>query len=250
MAVQGLILAAGRGSRMGKTTDDQPKGLIKLAGRSLIERQMEALEAAGADKIALCTGYKADMLDGFGVQRFYNARWAETNMVATLLAADDWLSSGTTIVSYSDIFYDPLTVIRLARCTDDIAISYDPHWAALWKDRFEDPLSDAETFRTDEDGYLLEIGGKTQSMADIKGQYMGLLKLTPEGWAKTRNLVEGLMDAVQDKLDMTSLLQRLIMSGAKVGTTPVQGCWGGCDNEKDLAYFERKVSNGDLSLHK
>lgn len=249
MGAKGLILAAGRGSRMGNSTAARPKGLIKLAGRSLIERQIASLDEAGVSPIALCTGYKADMLEEFGAARFHNPRWSETNMVASLCAADEWLAQGPTIVSYSDIFYDPLTVIRLSRCTDDIAISYDPHWAALWKDRFDDPLSDAETFQTDGNGHLTEIGGKTNSMADIKGQYMGLLKFTPEGWTKTKDLIEPLIGAVRDKLDMTSLLQRLIMEGVKIGTTPVQGSWGECDNEEDLAYYERRVASGDLSLY-
>ncbi len=249
MGVQGLILAAGRGSRMGKSTEAQPKGLIKLAGRSLIDRQIVSLTAAGVEPIALCTGYKAEMLKGFGQKHFHNARWSETNMVASLCGADEWLSKEDTIVSYSDIFYDPLTVMRLARCTDDVGISYDPHWAALWKDRFDDPLSDAETFQTDASGHLTEIGGKTETMAEINGQYMGLLKFTPEGWSRTKAVIEPLMDAVKDKLDMTSLLQRLIIEGVKIGTTPVQGSWGECDNENDLAYYERKVATGDLSLH-
>lgn len=249
MGARGLILAAGRGSRMGESTAAQPKGLIKLAGCSLIERQIAALKEGGIHPIALCTGYKANMLDRFGDQKFHNPRWSDTNMVATLCAADDWLSTGQTIVSYSDIFYDPETVRRLSECSGDIAISYDPHWAALWKDRFDDPLSDAETFQTDSDGMLTEIGGKTTSMADIKGQYMGLLKFTPSGWAKTKAVIEPLMPVVQDKLDMTSLLQRLVMEGVKIKTTPVQGCWGECDNENDLAYYESKVAEGDLSLY-
>ncbi len=249
MGAQALILAAGRGSRMGKYTQSQPKGLITLAGRSLIERQIEVLREAGVDQIALCTGYKAAMLEGFGDKCFHNARWSETNMVASLRLADDWLAAAPTIVSYSEIFYDPLTIIRLMRCTDDIAISYDPHWIAMWKDRFGDPLNDAETFQTDNDGYLTEIGGRTGSMGDIKGQFMGLLKLTPEGWAQTRDVIDPLMAAVQDKLDMTSLLQRLVMSGSKIATTPVQGQWGECDCEDDLVYFEHRVASGDLSLY-
>ena len=43
---------------------------------------------------------------------------------------------------------------------------------------------DAETFRADASGRLLEIGGKTSEIEEIEGQYMGLLKFTPRGVAE------------------------------------------------------------------
>jgi len=45
--------------------------------------------------------------------------------------------------------------------------------------RFADPLADAEIFRINAAGQLLEIGGKTTRIEDIEGQYVGLLKFTP-----------------------------------------------------------------------
>ncbi|MGB1007851.1 MAG: NTP transferase domain-containing protein, partial [Thalassobaculaceae bacterium] len=42
-----MVLAAGRGSRMGRATDDQPKGMVALHGRPLLAWQIDALRSAG-----------------------------------------------------------------------------------------------------------------------------------------------------------------------------------------------------------
>lgn len=55
-------------------------------------------------------------------------------------------------------FYDASAVRMLMDTNAELAITYDRNWRALWEDRFEDPLSDAETFRIDDNGDLLEIG--------------------------------------------------------------------------------------------
>ena len=64
------------------------------------------------------------------------------------------------IVSYADIYYTFEVIKDLVNCPDDIAISYDPNWLELWSKRFENPLDDAETFKINKGGYLIEIGQK------------------------------------------------------------------------------------------
>ena len=58
------------------------------------------------------------------------------------------------------------------------------NWLALWERRFGDPLLDAETFRLSSDGSLLEIGNKPRNVEEVEGQYMGLLRFSPEGWTE------------------------------------------------------------------
>ena len=43
MDISGLILAAGRGNRMGNLTNDQPKGFLKVGNKKLIDWQLDAL---------------------------------------------------------------------------------------------------------------------------------------------------------------------------------------------------------------
>ena len=51
--MKAIILAAGRGSRMKKLTEDKPKCLIKLNGESLLDSQLRVLSNAGIEEIAL-----------------------------------------------------------------------------------------------------------------------------------------------------------------------------------------------------
>ena len=58
--MRGIILAAGKGSRLNGTAGDKPKCLVEIGGITLLERQIRALELAGVDDIAVVVGCQAD----------------------------------------------------------------------------------------------------------------------------------------------------------------------------------------------
>lgn len=240
-----IILAAGRGSRMGELTAEQPKCFARLHGRRLLDWQLRALRGAGIERLALVRGYRGECFDE-PLTYFENPRWQQSNMVRTLLVADAWLAADACIVSYSDIFYSAATVAALSRVEADLAIAYDPHWHALWSQRFADPLADAESFRLDASGNLATIGERCQSVAEIEGQYMGLLKFTPAGWAQVRELLLQRGDEAIDRLDMTSLLRLLLQAGLSIAVSPVQGPWGEVDAADDLALYHRLFTSEAL----
>ncbi|HEX4138627.1 MAG TPA: phosphocholine cytidylyltransferase family protein [Bryobacteraceae bacterium] len=244
-----IILAAGRGSRMGPLGDDRPKCLVELEGKPLIERQVAALRRGGVDEIGVVRGYRAAMIDFPGLCWFTNERWAETNMVMSMVAAAPWLRSGPVVVSYADIFYRSELVRGLAGAPGPLVISYDRAWRRLWTRRFADPLADAETFRIDGAGQLLEIGGRTTRIEDIEGQYMGLLKFTPPAWSAVEALLSTLDAATRDRLDVTGLLRRLIAGNEiSIGTFGTDGQWGEIDNPEDVALYREMVREGELRL--
>ncbi len=247
--MRAVILAAGRGSRMGNAGDNRPKCLFELEGRRLIERQIAALRSGGVREIAVVRGYRADMIDFPGISYFTNERWAVTNMVMSLAAAAEWLREGPVIVSYADIFYRGELLRGLAAADGPLVISYDLDWSRLWTARFADPLTDAETFRIDGAGRLLEIGGRTTRMEDIQGQYMGLLKFTPRAWTAAETLTGGLEPALRDRLDMTGLLRRLLAAGEiPIHTLPTHGQWGEIDQPGDVLLYRRMIEAGELIL--
>jgi L-glutamine-phosphate cytidylyltransferase len=247
--MKAIILAAGRGSRMKTATEDRPKCLVELAGHSLFSLQLSALRAGGVDQIAVVGGYRAEKLVRPDVKLFKNARWSETNMVMSLAAAADWLKGSTCLVSYADIFYPAATVRRLAMLQGpQLTIAYDPNWRALWEARFTDPLSDAETFQMTDGNRLVEIGARATSLDQIEGQYMGLLRFTPESWAAVEALLNELDAARRDKLDMTSLLSLLLQRDVDIRAVPTDAGWGEVDSESDLAYYEAEVGSGRIRL--
>jgi len=233
--MKAIILAAGRGSRMGNATSDLPKCRTIFRGKELIQWQLEALRGAGIQEIAIVRGYLAETFE-FDLTYFDNISWAETNMVMSLAAASEWLESDDCIVSYSDIVYSQNAVSRLKKSDSELAITYDPNWLKLWSLRFQDPLSDAETFRLNR-GCVIEIGQHTSSIDEIEGQYMGLLKLSPNGWKTIESFIGDHEEKDQHQMDMTMLLQGLIEEGTKISAVPIADEWFEIDSQDDLAAY-------------
>jgi choline kinase len=247
--MRAIILAAGRGSRLRHLGGDRPKCLVELEGKPLIVRQIAALRRGGVDQIGVVRGYRAEMIDFPGLTYFANHRWAETNMVMSLAEAALWLRSEPAIVSYGDIFYRSELVRGMAGAPGQLVISYDRAWRRLWTRRFADPLADAETFRIDATGQLLEIGGRTTKIEDIQGQYMGLLKFTPPAWSAAERLLAALDAPIRDRLDVTGLLRRLLAGKElPIGTFPTDGDWGEIDNPEDVALYQDMAREGELRL--
>lgn len=237
--MKAIILAAGRGSRMKSLTDERPKCMVELRGKTLLEWQLAALRDAGIREIAIVTGYKRELLAEQGLVEFHNPRWAQTNMVSSLACAQAWLQDEPCIVSYSDIFYNPVAVQSLMTCKASLAVTYDPNWLALWTERFGDPLLDAETFRLTPAGTLTEIGNKPKSVDDVQGQYMGLLRFTPEGWAEVVRLRSALTPEQRDNVHMTNTLQQVIDAGrVPIQTVAYSGEWGEVDSAEDLFLYQ------------
>lgn len=239
MKSRAIILAAGRGSRMGEATASKPKCLNILAGKQLLEWQLQSLRNADINDITIVRGYRSEMIKGnFSV--IDNKRWSETNMVSSLFCVPS--NDGATIISYSDIVYAPEHIRRLNLSQHDITITADKYWEDLWKLRFEKPLDDAETFRS-KNGELLEIGGKTNNIKDIEAQYMGLIKLSHKGWRIMHDLYESFSDAKKDKMDMTNMLNELLENKVSINVVFVEGKWCESDDYSDIVAYENELKN-------
>lgn len=241
--MKAIILAAGRGSRMKNMTNEQPKCLVDLNGKTLLERQLESLKKAGIEDIGIVTGYKHEMLKKYELVEFHNPLWEKTQMVSSLACASEWLKKYECIVSYSDIFYEASAVELLINCDANIAITYDPNWLELWTGRFGDPLLDAETFKLNNDGTLGDIGNKPKTIEEVQGQYMGLLKFTPVGWDKIESIRSIMKIADRDSIHMTGIMQILIKQFEfEIMTKKYLGKWGEVDSKIDLMYY---INNND-----
>jgi len=237
--MKAIILAAGRGSRMKDLTESKPKCLVSVHGRPLIEWQLNALRRKEITSIGIVTGYRREMLEKYKLTEFINKDWASTQMFSSLSCAHRWLEEDTCIISYSDIFYEPEAINLLIESNSNLAITYDPNWHEIWSKRFSDPLLDAETFRLSSSSCLLEIGKKTSSTLDIEGQYMGLLRITPDGWKEIESVLKSLRKTERDKIQLTTVLQTLIEKASyKIEAIPYLGGWGEVDSASDISTYE------------
>jgi choline kinase len=228
---------------MKSLTADSPKCLTLLMGRSLLDWQLDAARRAGFESIHIIGGFSADKLPRELVD-FINPRWAETNMAATLFQADELLAERGGLVAYSDIVYRPEHLRVLNDDDHEGAILYDADWEALWRLRNEDYLADAESFQT-RDGLVTDIGRKGVSAAEIKGQYMGLLKFSPDIWREISAIYKVLPGERRDRIDMTSLLRLLLEKGLKIGAAPVRGGWVEVDTEADRDIYEKTLREAE-----
>lgn len=101
-----LIMAAGFGSRFVPLSFETPKGLLKVFGEPMVERQIRQLQEAGVNDIAIVVGYmkeKFDYLtDKFGVRLIYNPDYATRNNIASIEYAYDYLYGKNAYILSSD----------------------------------------------------------------------------------------------------------------------------------------------------
>lgn len=237
--MKALILAAGEGTRLRPYTLDRPKCMVEIDGLSLLDRQLMVLRSEGIVDLTLLGGYRSDMLAQFGFQIRINQRYHETNMVWSLFCAEDCMD-GELLLAYGDIVYSRAVLQAVLASSADIAVAIDLDWEAYWRARNENPLDDAETLRMDAKDRLLEIGQKPISLAQIQGQYMGLMKFSGQGLKQLRatfhraRVAGSVRGKPPEKAYMTDLLQLMIDEGHALTAVKVHGDWVEVDTVSDL----------------
>lgn len=64
-----FVLAAGRGERMRPLTDNCPKPLLEVGGRTMLDRALDALAAAGVEEAVVNTCYLPEMIEAHLTRR-------------------------------------------------------------------------------------------------------------------------------------------------------------------------------------
>lgn len=252
--VQALILAAGQGTRLRPLTNEKPKCLVELAGKSLLDRQAAVLRHAGVAQITVIGGYRAEQIGALGYPLVLNPRYASTNMVATLFCAESLMKDGQDLlIGYGDIVYEPRVLEELLASDAPVALSIDREWQRYWELRMEDPLVDAETLKLDAQGNLTELGKKPRCYDEIQGQYMGLIKIRADRVAAFREAYrqmdrDGTFDGQDfDNMYMTSFLQHLIDTGWELRAALVDNGWLEVDSVEDIETYQAMEAEGRLA---
>lgn len=107
--MRAIIVAAGRGNRLRPLTDEKPKCLIEIAGKTILDRQLEWLNELGVDEVLVVTGHLEDQIRrayGNQVKTISNPRFLQTNSLQSLWCAKDEFGNDF-IYLHSDIIFDP-----------------------------------------------------------------------------------------------------------------------------------------------
>lgn len=119
--MKGIILAAGMGTRLLPLTFAQPKCLVSVAGKPMMEYQLDSLRAAGIDDCTIVVGYLADSVrDHFGssyrgVRLSYveNTTYETTNNLYSLWLARAEFNDDVLLME-GDLVFDDQLVGELA----------------------------------------------------------------------------------------------------------------------------------------
>lgn len=121
--MKAIILAAGRGYRLGLAGEERPKVLLQFGGRSLLQRHFEILDHCGVDEVAVVVGYRADAIRdeiaALGRARqvsvIENPRYAEGSVLSLWSAASVLTGGGPVLLMDGDVLYDWRLLDRLVR---------------------------------------------------------------------------------------------------------------------------------------
>jgi choline kinase len=225
-----VILAAGRGSRLGKLTDDSPKCFTVYRGKPLISWILESVSQFFEQKdIHIVVGYREMDFVPLGINLIKNKDWGKSNIMGSLTCADKILSSSNCLIIYSDIFFEA-SAIKIIKNSPAPAVLSVSNWVDIWSKRFENPLDDLENFEYNFNTMLLtQIGNRAASMGSINGQFAGIFTITPSLWQMFKEDNHNLQS-----LDTTSALQKAILGGAKISVINYSGHWAEIDTLSDL----------------
>lgn len=112
--MKAIILAAGMGSRLKALTKDNSKCMVKVNGKTLIERVLSQLNNCNLEEIILVLGYKKDILkeyiDNLGIETkisyIDNDIYDKTNNIYSLYMAKEEMLENDILLLESDLIFD------------------------------------------------------------------------------------------------------------------------------------------------
>ena len=249
-----IIIAAGLGSRLKKYTDNLPKCMLDFAGKTLLQRQIEAFKINGLNKISVIRGFKKEKINYPDLTYFENKEYKNNNILNSMMYAEEALN-GHVIVSYSDILFEKEVVKRLMESEHDISIVVDIDWRGYYINRKDHPINEAENVIFDANNNVVEIGKIHTGKHDVHGEFIGMLKLSPRGSEIFKKHFHRAKDLYWNKpfqraktfqkAYITDIIQDMTDLGVPIHCVIIERGWKEIDTEEDyknaLKSFEEKV---------
>jgi dTDP-glucose pyrophosphorylase len=120
--VKAVILAAGKGTRMGELTHEVPKPMLKVRGKPILEHILLGLAGAGIRDIFIVTGYRAETIESYledgrnlGVRIAYGRQGVQDGTGKAPEVARKFVGADTFLLTYGDILVQPETYPQMIR---------------------------------------------------------------------------------------------------------------------------------------
>ena len=235
-----IVLASGRGSRLGNLTKHKPKCFLKLNNKHIIDYLTPAFKYF--EKIFIVVGYKKNK---FNTKNFKNTKiilnknFKNTNMVESLFCFHKKINKDCIVV-YSDILFDHSILINLIKKKGSIMPVYI-NWLRLWKKRmaFKNIKFDAENITINKN-YISDIGGPIKKKFPST-QYMGIVKLKKFDFG---NLKKFYVNLKNNKIDMTRFLNLALKKKiVRIKAYKTKKFWFEIDTVKDFKLANNFFTN-------
>jgi choline kinase len=185
--MKGIILAAGKGSRLYPITLNRPKGLLNIGNETILDRLIGQFKRAGIDDILLVVGYKKEELKchfGKSVRYSEYKNFDKTNNLHTLWSVRDELNDDV-IISFADLVLHDDVIAKLMQSQGEIVMTVDT----------KKVLSGTMRVETD-NNKLLSI--KTTAIEDSSGNFIGISKLNSKGCKRIVNEMKEIINSNYD----------------------------------------------------
>lgn len=248
-----ILIAAGRGKRLGTHTEEIPKCMVEVAGRPILGWVWNALASVGVDELVVIRGYRGDVLEAFvrslgvpNVSFVDNREWETNNVLLSLAHARRFLDRATYL-TYSDILFTPAVARAAAASPADIGLVIDRLFRDIYVGRDQHPLEEGEVADLMPDGTVARVGKKALPVPDAIGEFIGLTRLSDAGARITGRALDTVAARYADREDqpfqraaryrnayLTDLWQELIDTGTRLDPIFIDGQWREIDTGQDL----------------
>ena len=241
--MKAIILSAGQGSRLGHLVDNRPKCLIEFSGRTLLDRQLDTLEANGVHEVVVVTGFHDDLVDdaiarrtgGPKVRTIFNPFYKVADNTGSLYMAREELSGDCLVWNGDTLVSRALMAKVVSNERPGICVTIDR------KDGYDD--DDMKVVAAD-DGRLRAIGKRISE--GVNAESIGLLAFRSGGAERFREAIEGAMRTSEGTtIWYLRVIHHLAQTG-EVWTLDINGAeWGEVDFPPDVEAAQALTARWD-----
>lgn len=237
-----VILCAGQGRRLLPLTESQPKCLLPLAGRPVLEWQIRGLAANGITDITVVTGFGAAAVEAAiarmgalaaGVRCRFNPFYAVADNIGSCFMARDRLEAGDLVLLNGDTLFQPAILARaLAGATGPVTVTID-----------RKPAYDSDDMKVSLEGSRLLAIGKTLTPEQSHGESIGMLVFRGEGGRRFSAMLEAVLRQPDGLKRWYLSVIHALAQEIPVGTASIEGLeWGEIDFPADVPRAEALAS--------
>jgi phosphoenolpyruvate phosphomutase len=249
--VTAVILAAGQSQGLLPLTEELPKPMLDIKGKTILERQIDVLNACGIKDVAVVRGYKKDAIKLPNARFYDNDEFATTNEAFSLFRAAKELK-GPFLFLYGDILFERSHLEKLLKSPADVSIVVDRAYGETGRPESNRGAPDLVVIKdAQESGYrflgaeaphIVAKVGRTITPAQANGEFVGMAMFTAKGARTLTDCYQQLSETQKgnfheaDSLrhaSFTDLVQELIDRGSEVRAIDVYKGWLEIDTFED-----------------